>query len=208
MNSAQLPNGGKGVGRSWERPRGAVGHQRVLVGHVHGQGWRRNSGAQVRAHSPRRIGIDELGGGRDTIGAVHIGHQVVTAGLGDSPFRDARIQLQTLEHFRPTIVVDVGVELPVTLGVSINQSTGLEIFLGVMNHRIVGHAPIGEVNLAHRVETHLNPIAIDVATRGQQSIHFTTGDHLRAARHRVDPIKESPQTKAGIQTRIPGGYNS
>ena len=63
-------------------------------------------------------------------------------------------------------MVDVGVELPVTLGVSINQSTRLQIFLGVMNHRIVGHAPIGEVNLAHRVEAHLNPIAIDAATGG------------------------------------------
>ena len=63
-------------------------------------------------------------------------------------------------------MVDVGVELPVALRVRVDQSTRLQIFLGVMNHRIVGHAPIGEVNLAHRVEAHLNPIAIDAATGG------------------------------------------
>ena len=63
-------------------------------------------------------------------------------------------------------MVDVGVELPVALRVRVDQSTGLQIFLGVMNHRIVGHTPIGEVNLAHRVEAHLNPIAIDAATGG------------------------------------------
>ena len=60
----------------------------------------------------------------------------------------------------------------------VHHPAGLKIFLRVMDLRIVSHAPIGEVNLAHRVETHLNPVSVDVATRGQQSIQFASGNDL------------------------------
>ena len=207
MNTAQLPNGGEGVGGSWEGPRCAVDHQRILVGHVHSQGRRGNPRSQVGADTPRRKSVDEFRWSRHAIGAIDIRHQEIATRLGNSALRNGRIQLQALEHLGPAIVINVGVELPVALRVGINQTSGLQVLLRVVHQRVIGHPAVRQVNLTHRIETHLDPVAIRVATRSEQSIQFTSGDDLRAARHRVDAVQEGTQSEAGIDAGIPGRHN-
>ena len=63
----------------------------------------------------------------------------------------------------------------------VHHAARLEVFLGVVNHGVVGHATVGQVHLTHRIETHLDPVAVDVAPRGQQSIQLATGHHLGTA---------------------------